>query len=136
MMKLTAEQKTALIEELSYPHGYVKLMCDGYEISLVVEPYKALSYVVMTYVNGFFEGKWMNSKQEFPEQKFMRKSIKSVYSARTKAKFEKIYGKREYKKKSADFDRKYVLYMPTFGTGKAAISHLVKVCESIEVMEK
>jgi len=134
-MKLTKEQKTELAQKLTSPWGAVKLICDGFTIDLQVQRMKGgMSYRVMTYVNGQFLGLWVSSTQEHTEQKFLRKSARPLYSAAYKAKMEKIFGKRAVAKDES-YQKKHVTYMPDFASGKAAISHLCKVCESIEIVE-
>ncbi|MDD3276982.1 MAG: hypothetical protein PHP93_08040, partial [Kiritimatiellales bacterium] len=93
-MKITKEQRAACAATLSGPWGRVKLLCDGYEVVLTVECYKPLKYRVMTYVNGFFKGEWISAEKTYPEQKFLRKSVRPVYSAAFIRKMEKAVGKR------------------------------------------
>jgi len=133
-MKLTKKQKTELAQKLTSPWGSVKLICDGFKIDLQVQSLKGgLSYRVMTYVNGQFKGLWVSSTQEHPEQKFLRKSARPIYSAAEKARMEKIFGKRAVAKDER-YQKKFVTYMPDWASGKAVISHLCKVCESIQVV--
>ncbi|MCX7204769.1 MAG: hypothetical protein NT086_02035 [Proteobacteria bacterium] len=137
-MKLTKEQKEKLATELSHPWGRVKLLCDGYEIDLSVTRVKANSivYRTLTYVNGRFEGKWANAKEgEYPETKFLRKSIRHLYSPAERLKLEKVWGKRHVKNDKR-INSSYVLYLPDWANGKTAINHLCKVCESVSLIEK
>lgn len=133
-MKLSKEQKDQAIGELSLPWGRVHLMCDGYRITLSVERYKGMSYRIMTYVNGVFEGKWCSSKGEYPEQKFMRKSVRPLCSAQKKARDEKLFGKRIVSK-DPWYTKKLTIYLPDWASGKAAINHLCKVCDSVQIAE-
>jgi hypothetical protein len=133
-MKLTKEQKTELAQELTSPWGHVKLICDGFKVDLQVQALKGgLSYRVMTYVNGQFKGLWISPTPEYPEQKFLRKQVRTLYSAAEKARMEKIFGKRAVAKDER-YQKKFVTYMPDWASGKAAINHLCKVCESIQVV--
>jgi len=135
-MKLTKEQQMELAQKLTSPWGHVRLICDGFTIDLKVQRMKGgMSYRVMTYVNGQFHGLWVSSKNEHPEQKFLRKLVKPLYSVAMKAKLEKIYGKRAFAKEER-FHEKLTSYMPDFASGKAAISHLCKVSESIQVVHE
>jgi len=132
-MKLTKEQKTELAQKLTSPWGHVTLICDGFKVDLQVQRYTAMTYRVMTFINGEFKGLWVSSKNEHPEQKFLRKLVKPLYSPAFKAKLEKIYGKRAFAKEER-FHLKLTSYVPDFPSGKAAISHLCKVSESIQVV--
>lgn len=132
-MKLTKEQKAELAAQLSTPWGTVELICDGYRVALEVQRMKGgMTYRVMTYVNGSFYGHWVSGSAEFPEQKFLRKSVRPLYSAAEKAKYEKVFGKRHVAK-DARYSKTLTMYMPDWASGKAVISHLCKVCESVEI---
>ena len=133
-MKLSKEQMTVLANQLLNPWGSVSLMCNGYLIDLQVRRAKGMTYRVMTYVNGQFKGSWCLADKESPEQKFLRKVEKSLVSAAKRAKAEKIFGKR-YVAKDPFYQKKLTHFMPDFASGKAAISHLCKVCDSVEVLE-
>lgn len=136
-MKLTKEQKTELAAELSMPWGNVALLCDGYRIALQVQRAKGtMTYRVMTYVNGQFMGQWMSGTKEFPEQKFLRKSVRPLYSTTKRLAMEKRLGKRAYAKYCKGMDAKITMFMPDWASGKAAIAHLCKVCESVEIAPK
>jgi hypothetical protein len=134
-MKLTKEQRESLADQLGYPYGSVDLMCDGYRVSLRVERFKDLSYRVITYVNGVWKGVWISGTNSHPEQKFLRKSVRPIVSPAKREKLEKELGKR-YVKKDLYWSRSITLYCIDWGSGRAAISHLCKVCESIEILEQ
>jgi len=130
-MKLTTEQKAHLIKELSSPWGVVVLNCDGDRITLSVQEEKPLKFVVVVYVNGWFKGEWMLADKPVHEQRYMRKAVRPLWSASYKAKMEKAWGKRYVKK---HYSGTMTLFYSTWSSGKAAIAHLVKVCESIEIL--
>lgn len=131
-MTLTKEQKAALAEQLSMPWGSAELMCDGFLVTLRVERSKGLSYRVMTYVNGVWRGTWFSAKEAHPEQRFMRPVSRYLFPAKFRRDMLKLLGKRRYA--AEDYDRKHHSYTPDWPSGKAAINHLCKVCESIEVL--
>lgn len=131
--KLSKEQKQAFIDELSKPYGRVFLLCDGYRITLSVERTSQLSYRVITYVNGVWEGKWMSGKNDFPEQKFLNRRERSVVTPKQKAQAEKAFGKRLVAK-DPWYSKKIVIYHISWASGKAAINHLCRVCDSIEIL--
>lgn len=136
-MKLSKEEREQLAVELSTPWGNVVLLCDGYRIALQVQRARgALTYRVVTYVNGQFRGEWMGASKEFPEQKFLRKSVRPLYSAAKRAAMQKSLGKRAYAKYCKGMDAKITLFDPSWASGKAALAHLCKVCESVEVAPK
>ncbi|MBR7793803.1 hypothetical protein KDM87_14485 [Undibacterium sp. FT147W] len=131
-MKLTKEQKDELALKLNSPWADVKLICDGYAITLRVERSKALSYRVATYINGEWRGEWFSNEKEFPEQKFLRKAVRALWSPAKRKEAEKMLGKRHVAKDP--FWNKTITYFSCdWPSGKAAINHLCKVCESVQV---
>jgi hypothetical protein len=134
MMKLTKEQRDKAIDDLSHPWGHVTLICDGYRIALRVERSKGMTYRVMTYVNGVYKGEWMFPKNECPEAKFLRKAVHLACSPKHKQEMEKIISKRRVAK-DPYYSKTFILYMPDWASGKAALSHLCKVCDSVQVAE-
>jgi len=132
-MKPSKEQIADAIKELALPWGRVELLCDDYRITLTVVRRKELTYRIMTYVNGAFDSKWIRAKEAHPEQKFLRKSVRLVCSAQRKARDEKALGKR-FVSKDPWYSATLTLYMPDWASGKAALSHLCKVCDSVQVV--
>lgn len=131
-MKLTKEQRSELESQLNSPYGTVRLICDGRAITLQVQRYSALKYRVMTFVDGEFKGAWISGNQMAPEAKFLRKSVRHWYTPSERAKAAKTFGKRAAKD-DPWWDKTSVSYMPDWASGKAALSHLCKVCDSVEI---
>lgn len=132
-MKLTKEQKAELIAKLSHPYGRVALMCDGYKIALAVERSGQLAYRIVTYVNGVWKGVWCSARDSHPEQKFLNRKERLLWTPTERAKMEKIFGKRAIAKDPA-YSKKLVTFDVSWASGKSAINHLCKVCESIEII--
>lgn len=133
-MKLSKEQKDEAISKLSNPYGSVALICDGYFVTLQVQRFKGMNYRVMTYVNGVFNGLWMSGENEVPEQKFIRKSVRPVFSAKFKRDMEKVVGKRHVAK-DPSYSKTFTVYFPDWASGKAAMNHLCKVCDSVQFVD-
>ncbi|MFZ6655641.1 hypothetical protein [Undibacterium sp. TJN19] len=131
-MTITKLQKEQIAKELTMPWGRVELICDGYKINLVVERYKELSYRVATYVNGYIKGEWFYSKSESPESRFLRKRVVPNISPTKKKKLEKIYGKRVIAK-DPFWSGSVTVFYPDWPSGKAALNHLCKICDSVEI---
>ncbi|VVE67849.1 hypothetical protein PAN31117_02789 [Pandoraea anapnoica] len=132
-MSLSKEQRAELEEELTMPYGRVDLMCDGFKVTLSVQLWKRLVYRVFTYVNGEYSYRWAWNESPLPEQKFLRKSVRKVCSAKTRRAAEKACGKR-YVKKDPFYSGTVTYFMPDWPNGRSAINHLCKVCESVEVV--
>jgi len=125
--------KAAVIDQLSSIYGRIDLNCDGYLVALTVERVTAMTYRVMTYVNGEFKGVWTFSEKPCPEQKFLNKKVQKVYSRNKLKRLEAVCGKRYMK---THVNPEYVYYAPDWASAKTAINHLLKVCDSVEVVSK
>lgn len=129
-MKLNNEQRERLANELSLPWGRVDLTCDGYRVTLSVQRWKAMTYRVVTYVNGELKYAWLSGSSEAPESKFLRASIRPNVTPARRRELEKAIGKRRVKS-DPYLSGTFVVYLPDWSSGKAALSHLCKVCDSI-----
>lgn len=135
--KLTKEQLDALAQNLSFPYHFVKLMCDGYTVDLIVAPKNktGMSFCVETYINGTFKGEWFSSKNTYPEQKFLNRRTRQLFNKAAIERYEKNLGKRYAKQFMAGHQKTIVVYSFSWPSGKAALNHLNRVCESIEIVE-
>ncbi|MFZ4539287.1 hypothetical protein [Propionivibrio sp.] len=130
-MKLSKEQKDVLAANLRNPWGSVKLLCDGYTVDLQVVQVKDLKFRVMTYVNGSFKGAWCSDSVPLPEHKFLRRVTRNLYSSMQTAEHIKAFGVRNAKKY---FPQKaFTSYLPDWPSGKTALNHLCRVCESVQL---
>ncbi|MFZ4539271.1 hypothetical protein [Propionivibrio sp.] len=132
-MKLSKEQKDVLATKLQNPWDSVRLLCDGYIVDLQVSRVRDLRFRIMTYVNGSFKGVWVCGKVPLPEYKFLRKVTRNLYSSTQTAKHIKAFGVRNAKKL---FPQKtFVTYLPDWPSGKTALNHLCRVCDSVQLAE-
>lgn len=118
MSKLSKEQIKALSAE-SYIYSGLKLMCDGYAISLQERLYKRKLRVVL-YVNGQLKGGWILDPELHPESKFYMPNVRYVKNSPRSKKTKKV----EIGVQRVDF--------ASIGQ---ALRHLNKVCDSVEVIE-
>jgi hypothetical protein len=132
MAKLSKEQKTLILEQLNSQFKSVHLLCDGYDITLKMERYK-MKLVIGIYVNDSVKGVWVTKPEEHQESKFLASHQKSYYSAKEKAERIKVFGKREANKRF-DLNKKFEYKLPFFTTPQAALNHLIKVSDSIELL--
>lgn len=132
-MTLTKEQRAELAKQLDYPYGpAVRLLCDGRRITLQLmrSGGTGVRYRVMTYVDGEFCGAWCMGAAT--EAKFLRKRVTPLVSPAKRKAAEKSLGKRWVAKQPL-YNEALTFYLPDWPNGKAAISHLCKVCESVEI---
>lgn len=135
-MKLSKEQRDKAVEMLSTPWGQATLRCDGYLVTLDVRRVSksSMSYRVLTYVNGKMNSAWCYEENAAPEAKFLRKSVRPNVSPARRKEAEKALGKRRVAK-DPYWSGSMTLYLPDWANGKAAINHLCKVCESVELLD-
>lgn len=73
-------------------------------------------------------------ENEGVQQKFMRKRVRPSCSPARKRDAEKALGKR-YVKNIPYYNETNTSYWPDWSSGKAALNHLNKVCESVQLAE-
>lgn len=132
---LTAEQKTRAISALSHPYGSVKFKAVragvDYKITASVEPVRAMQYRVMVYVDGVVRGEWLMSESAHPQTAFMRRSEKKLHTKKEIDLIRKGWGK---KRADAAAAKVFVWYHPDFASGTAAINHLLRAADSVELL--
>lgn len=132
---LTAEQKTRAISALSHPYGSVKFKATragvDYKITASVESVRAMQYRVIVYVDGFVKGEWLMSDSNCPQTAFMRRRVKRLHSKKEVERVLKVFGKKEAERWAA---AEFVFYAPDFASGTAAINHLLRAADSVELL--
>lgn len=138
MAKLSKAQKDELIERLSTPYATLELDCDGYRIGFQAQRdgKSGLRFVLAVFVNGWMKGEWMFFDKPCPEQKFMRRIDKPLFTKKEQAQWVKMDVALGMKRKDAIAKAaKTLTHMsPYFPSGRAAILHLCRVCEEIKVV--
>lgn len=134
MKTLTKAQKDFAIERLKSQWQQVKLKCDGYTVDLQLVQVKNTKLAISVYVNSYFKGVWFTKPDEHVESKFLPIITKAFYSSVEKKKIIKAFGKKRAYENFPSLDEKIHYKGTHFSTGRAAINHLVKVCDSIELV--
>lgn len=130
---LTKEQKAFVLKQLDMPLKNIELNCDGFIICLSLKRYK-MRLVVDIYINGVLKGAWFSSKEQHAETKYLPIKRRAVYTAKQKAEIIKALGKREAKKTFTNLDAVHEGRTSFFNSPKAALAHLMKVSETIELL--
>ena len=118
MSKLSKEQIKRIADK-SYMFGSVRLLCDGYKISLQ-ERLDKRQLRVQLYVNGRIQGKWFIEKNQCPETKFYREFHRYIKT-----------GPKPSQKERVDVG----VRQGDFASAGQALRHLNTVCDSVEVIE-
>lgn len=126
-------------KNLSGVWGTSYLLCEDYLITIRIEVAKNRTLHYAIYVNGEITGKLIQCVKEdricdLPEasRRFYMPTKRSVYNAKEIKALEKIYGKRECKKKRIYL--KQVLTMPYWRSINSMVSHFKKFNENIEIL--
>lgn len=130
---LTKEQKAFILKKLESQFNHVELNCDGFKIWLRLQPYK-MRLVIDIYINGVFKGEWLGVTKTHPETKYLPIKKKPYFTTKRKAEIIKTFGKREAKKMFPKLDDVHESRTCFFTSPKAALNHLIKVSENIELI--
>ena len=133
-MSLTKEQKEFILNQLTSQFSRVDLLCDGFEVQLKLERVQNLKLAIGVYVNGWMKGSWLLKPEDYKESKFLPVRTKSAYSPKKKQEIIKAFGKREAYKSFPKLDAKIEIKSSYFNTARSALSHLIKVSDSIELL--
>lgn len=137
-MPLSKQRWEEIERTLRHSFGMVKLKCDGYEITAAVETSK-MKLHVMIYIDGRFEGKWADGKDErcikFYQCKktFVLRGVarKNAIAASTN----KRYGKEYMAMCKKHLEDHFLSWTPYWSSPKAFCRHIQKTCQSIEFVK-
>ncbi|MBK0062405.1 MULTISPECIES: hypothetical protein [unclassified Acinetobacter] len=133
-MTLTKAQKDFVVNRLKSQWRQVKLKCDGFEVTLGLIQVTDTKLAVEIYINNFFKGTWVLNPEKHIESKFLPIRYLWLWSPKEKKEILKKFGKRAAYKNFPDLDKRLEHKTTHFTSGRAAINHLIKVCDSIELI--
>lgn len=138
-MSLSKEQWQVIEKQLSFPYSKVKLKCDEYEVSAVVEKIKGLKFCVTVYVDGVYRGEWMDGKHEQP-LKFHRKMRRYFLNGKKRQYCIRELSKRGIPAASKKMYRKWLdqyheYWVPFFPSARSFCRHIQKTCTNIELID-
>lgn len=119
---MTDEEWSIVEEELVPPFGFVKLLADGYDVTITVgaTDKNRMKYGLMVLVDNKFKIEWMDTDCEI-RRKFCRRHSKCYI----KPQYRKKVSKKELEENTVS------VYVPLWSSFKLLKSHLKKNCESI-----
>lgn len=118
-------------DDLKSPYKFVKLLCDGYELTLCLQRISVYKNVIAFYVNGVFKGEWLAKDCE-ERKRFFRKGHKSILTAKEKAEFKKLSKKKQAEWRERFF---YDTYTPYWTSFRSLKKHLIENNKVIELIE-
>lgn len=139
MNKIPEPARTELINSLSHAHGRARLVIDGQDVAFEVRLEKPLHYLILPFVDGSFQGKWLMRPDESLDdvgrfaQRLLRPRIMKLYGPKRLKEFNLIRkraGLALITKEQNEWSQ------PTFWRcPKALVRHLEKEFDSIEIVE-
>lgn len=111
-----------------------ELLCDGYTIDLKEGRMKN-KIVIDIYVNGKFRGEWLDIELNKPESKFFPTKESFIYSKKRRQDWMKLA--KKFKGSvitEAEVNKKIAFKSFYFSSFRQAKTHLIKVCDSIELI--
>ena len=136
---MTPEQWQQVEKALSGTYGYAKLKVDGREVVFSRGMVDKNRLGIITYVDGRWEAKWISSKTEYPEQRFLRPHEKYIYPQKRRDEFKKLPARvrKELVKSVLRFaiDEKRKWFSPIWHNTVQIRRHYQKTFTSIELVE-
>ncbi len=120
---MNKEEWNKVEEELKHFYNPIKLNCDGYEITIILQQLKPMKNGIVLYVNGEIHGKWIIEDCE-ERRRFFRPIKKSVLKGKQKEFFMKVY---RTKKQRQEFEEKnkYTAYSYIWTSFRSLKRHLI-----------
>lgn len=129
--QVTAQDWKEIEQKLTGFYTSVKLICDGYVLTLSLVRIDAFKNAIRIYVNGVFEGRWIVEDCE-ERRRFLCPKTRDFYSKKEKASFGKVSKKLA---KEFSLDSKYTYYDYKWKSFRSLKSHLIKYNKLIELVE-
>lgn len=127
---ITAQDWKDIEQELTHFYSQVKLVCDGYPITICLERISQMQNRLRVYVNGVIMGKWFLEDCE-ERRRFMRPRTKQFRSKKELAKMRRIDKKwaKEWEQRNT-----YTYYEDGWTSFRSLKSHLTKQNKVIELV--
>ncbi|MFA2969804.1 hypothetical protein KWE21_04190 [Acinetobacter pittii] len=133
-MALTNEQREFILKSLDNQFSSVKLKCDEFEVSLHLARVQNLKLAIEIFIDGYFKMMWLLNPDQHPESKYYPNGTQALFKPAAKAKLIKEMGKRRAYKFFPNLDEVITFKRTHFSTARAALTHLIKVSDSIELI--
>lgn len=113
--------------------GIVELECDGYKITLQVQKVKKLQLGIFVFVNGEIKGTFITTDCEERRRFYPSKDV-CVHTKKERERLLKIFGKKDYEKRS--FDRKIKMHGFSWTSFSKLKKHFVDNNKEIKFIER
>jgi hypothetical protein len=129
---MTPEDWKYIERRLNAPCNFVKLSCDGYDVTLMVLPVKDLRNGIFVWVNGIRRGKWLFEECE-ESRRFLRRVEKPYYKPEEQ-KLEKRLAK--ILKRPSNHDKKFVYWRDYWTNVTALRRHFTRNNQDIQLVRE
>lgn len=130
--KLSTQDWKDIEEKLKSFYSPVTLMCDNFEITLVLERISIYRNAIAVYVNGEIRGKWFLEDCE-ERRRFYRASERSLLSKKERDNFKKLLRTKKEKKEYEE-RMKFTTYSSHWTSFRSLKKHLIDNNEVIELV--
>ncbi|MDD5044837.1 MAG: hypothetical protein PHG51_04750 [Candidatus Omnitrophica bacterium] len=110
--------------------GSVVMHVDGHMVKFQKNQVGTNKLAIMTYVDGWYRGKWT---KEDPEIHYLRPVEKAIWKRKQIEELKKVYGKRQWAKVKTKYEEKYVYYTPLWFAVSSIRRHYEKTFKDIEL---
>lgn len=117
---------------LEHLGGTVKLLADGYELTLR-KVHDGKKIFVVVYVDGYQKGEWTKAeegKPVHPEARFWRPLKRAAWEKKALPQLKRVYGKKRAEQMVTP---RVIAFVPDFGTEGSAVAHLKKHFPDLEI---
>ena len=126
---ITIEEWKSVEDALKSPLSNVKMMIDGYNVTIAHAMVKPLQFCLAIYIDGKFDFKWAMDDTDI-RRRFCCKHTKSMLTAKDKKKLHVTDKQFQKLKKKHSFD----WYDPYWNSFRSMKAHFVKNNKSIELI--
>lgn len=131
---MTKEEWKRVEETLKGFYHTVYLKVDGYDVAICLERVGVYKNMIMIYIGGQFQGKWLAADCE-ERRRFCQRKMHSLLNAKEKASFRKFPKRvqKELAEKHHNFQCES--YSPQWSSFGALKKHLIANNQSVELMK-
>ncbi len=112
----------------------VYLKADGYDVSLVLVRVSTYKNMIMVYIGGEFQGKWLAEDCE-ERRRFYQKKVRSLLSAKQKADFKKLPKRMQKELAERYHNMEYEAYSSLWSSFGSLKKHFTANNQQIELVK-
>ncbi len=130
---MNAEDWKSVETKLCLSGSSVKLKADGYELTLIIIPYKSLKNCIAVYVNGSIKGEWVLNDCDI-RRRFYCRHTRSLLTQKVKKRLKKE--SKAVREIVLSHPTEYDWFEPYWSSFRSLKSHLIKNNNSIEIIQE